>query len=79
MPTLHWLERLLTTQPTSDNVTIQLLDLRGRQVMSVNQGALQAGSQLVRLNTSELAEGLYVYKVTSGTEFGKGKIMVTKN
>jgi hypothetical protein len=44
---------------SSTEVTINVVDLTGRKVMSVSQGTVSAGIYNKMINTSELADGLY--------------------
>jgi len=45
-------------------VTVQVLDLLGREVMAIPSQTMQAGSgQSVQIDASNLSSGIYLYRV----------------
>ncbi|MFN8366466.1 MAG: T9SS type A sorting domain-containing protein [Candidatus Kapaibacterium sp.] len=57
------------TLPQSERVSLLLVDANGRTVATIADGMYSAGKNTVDFNTSALANGAYVYKLTtpSGT------------
>ena len=54
--------------PETADVTIQLMDLLGRQVMAIPSQTLHAGAnQTVQLDASSLSSGIYLYRVIART------------
>jgi hypothetical protein len=52
--------------PQSATVSIQVMDLRGRQVMSVPAEFFSAGlNQTISINAGNLTSGLYLYRVVA--------------
>lgn len=50
--------------PESADVTVQVLDLLGREVMAIPSQTMQAGSgQSVQIDASNLSSGIYLYRV----------------
>jgi len=50
--------------PESAEVSVQLLDLLGREVMAIPSQTMQAGAnQTVQINASSLSSGIYLYRV----------------
>ncbi len=50
--------------PETADVTVQILDLLGREVLSVPSQTLDAGSaRSIQINASSLASGIYLYRV----------------
>ena len=50
--------------PETANVTVQILDLLGREVLSVPSQTVDAGSgRSIQINASSLASGIYLYRV----------------
>lgn len=50
--------------PESADVTVQILDLLGREVLSVPSQTLEAGAgRSIQINASNLASGIYLYRV----------------
>lgn len=59
-------------------VSIKVFDLLGREVRTLVNGNLNAGSYEVTFNASELSSGVYFYKMTSGDFTGIKKLMLLK-
>jgi hypothetical protein len=59
-----------------ENATIEIMDLSGR-VLQINR--IPSGTNLVEINTANLINGLYIYRINSNNSSSKGKLMqVTK-
>ncbi|MBS1619191.1 MAG: T9SS type A sorting domain-containing protein [Bacteroidetes bacterium] len=50
----------------SDNTTARLYDMEGREVMTIFSGETQAGQKNVTFNTDNIANGVYLVKVSDG-------------
>jgi hypothetical protein len=48
------------------NVQLEVIDMIGRRVFASNEGMKAAGEQVIHLNTSELAPGVYFYTLRAG-------------
>jgi hypothetical protein len=48
------------------NVQLEVVDMIGRRVFASNEGMKTVGEQVVHLNTSELAPGVYFYTLRAG-------------
>lgn len=60
------------------NVTLSVYDITGREVASLVDGYRVAGVHEVAFDASELASGVYVYKLTSGNQTATAKIVLMK-
>jgi hypothetical protein len=58
------------------NLTIELTNLVGQKVMSVNKGNVTAGSQTFTVDASQLKAGVYFYTVKLNDQKTTGKIVV---
>jgi hypothetical protein len=47
-------------------VTLEVMDLTGKVVVSQNEGTLSEGQHRIGLNTTELTSGVYIYRLTAG-------------
>jgi hypothetical protein len=47
------------------NVTMEMRDLQGRLIQSVQRGQLPAGNHQVDLNVSDLQAGIYTYSLVA--------------
>ena len=61
--------------PLSGNVTLRVFDVTGRLVSQVVNGKLEAGTHEYLFNTSDLASGVYFYKLISA-DYSETKRMV---
>lgn len=52
--------------PTHGEITLVLYDAQGRMVRSLDAGARDAGEHRVRISVSDLADGLYHYRLSAG-------------
>ncbi|PZF72422.1 T9SS type A sorting domain-containing protein [Taibaiella soli] len=48
------------------DITIQILDMNGRVLNTINQSKLGAGDHVINVETSSLAAGNYIYTMTTG-------------
>lgn len=64
----------VTLNKASD-VQVIVTDITGRVVMNELRNNLQ-GKQVIKINTSSLSEGTYLYKVNTGSEVKTGKMIV---
>ena len=62
--------------PAAADVTLQVYDILGRLVSTVNQGTLPAGTQEVKFNAAGLASGMYLYRFQV-TDVAKGDIQTS--
>jgi len=67
----------LRAPETSDSVDIALFDVLGRRVQTV-QRSLQPGPNTVQISVSDLAPGVYPYRLRSGSIVTTGKIVVVR-
>ena len=58
------------TLPVASNVTLTVFDMLGREVATVVNGAMNAGSHTVNWSATGLASGVYMYTLNAG-EFSK--------
>ena len=61
--------------PRRTQVTIRIFDISGRQVKVLQNAVLNAGQHRLRMNSSELASGVYFYRIET-PEFIESKKMV---
>jgi hypothetical protein len=73
-PASDYLEVELNREKADENITIQLVNANGAVVRE-----LIAGSQRNRINTSELAEGLYMYRALSNGELIASEKVIIKH
>jgi len=66
--------------PYNSNVTLQIMDISGKEIGTIVKGFYNAGSYNVTFSANEigsnLASGIYFYKVTAQSE--KGNFVSTK-
>jgi hypothetical protein len=62
----------------SSNVDVQVVDALGRVVVNQNNSNMTSGAQEVRINTSDLAAGLYLIKVSTGDNTITERLSVVK-
>ncbi len=70
---------MLSFELASENTTagtIEVYDITGKMVKQINQG-FEPGMNEITFTTSDLADGLYVLKVVSGSEIKTSKILVS--
>lgn len=59
------------------NVSVSVISLNGQQVLLQQEQSLSNGN-VMQINTSTLADGLYLYRVVSGGKLSTGKMLVEK-
>lgn len=64
--------------PKSGNVTLTVYDILGREVKTLVNGALPAGYHKVEFNASNLASGVYFYRIKAGNFVSVKKLMLLK-
>ena len=64
--------------PESQNVTIKVYDILGREIATLANGLMSAGSYNVPFNAMNLSSGVYLYTVQAGTRIMTGKMMLAK-
>ncbi len=62
----------------SGQVVMELYDIRGRKVETLLDERLIAGVYETTVATDSLSSGVYIYKLTAGTDFRINKMVVTK-
>ncbi|MBO9564206.1 MAG: DUF1939 domain-containing protein [Niastella sp.] len=66
------------TLPTSSLTNLQLFNLQGQLVKQVIQKELTGGQHKVLLHTADLAPGIYMLKLTTGTETKLHKMLLSR-
>jgi len=64
--------------PTGSDVSLKVYDELGREVATLVDGFVSAGSHQVTLDARSLASGMYVYRLTSGVFTESRKLVVLK-
>ena len=59
----------------ASDVKLYVMDLTGRRVMTLDKGQMSAGNHLLKLNTSELASGIYVFQLYVGNDMTAGRLI----
>jgi len=62
----------------SNNISFEVYDVTGKQVMSLNQGSKGAGQYAIELDGSEFTTGLYYYSLTVNGQKLTRKMVVTE-
>lgn len=60
------------------NVSLKVYDVLGREVATLVNGAMSQGAHSVSFNGSDLASGLYIYKLEAGNTTAVKKMMLLK-
>jgi hypothetical protein len=55
---------------------IEIYDMQGRLIQSVDKGIMEAGSQTVVIDVNALSKGVYFYKVVNGTDVSTNKFVI---
>ncbi|MGE5498547.1 MAG: T9SS type A sorting domain-containing protein, partial [Syntrophothermus sp.] len=66
------------TLPENANVSLKIYDMLGKEVASLVNGEMQAGSHEVSFNANNLATGMYVYEIKAGNFTQNKKMMLMK-
>jgi hypothetical protein len=64
--------------PNKSQVKLNLYNITGQLVQSMNIGTQQPGYYNIPLNTKNLSSGVYFYKLTAGNDSRTGKLVVLK-
>jgi len=64
--------------PDAKEVRLEVFNMMGQQVATLVNGTQQAGSHTVSFDGSELASGMYVYRLTAGTQVLTQKMTLIK-
>jgi hypothetical protein len=64
--------------PLRSHVQIRIYDVLGKEVMTLIDGELKAGSYIVELNMPSLASGIYFYQFRAGSFIETKKLMLLK-
>jgi len=64
--------------PKSSIVTIEIYDVLGREIKTLVNGFRNAGSYEVDFDGSQLASGIYFYRLTSGQFTSVKKLLLLK-
>lgn len=70
--------RIRFSVPQSGNVSLTLHDVTGRNVMTVVNRSMEAGSYTAELSAAELAGGVYFYRLVSAGQTITKKLMLVK-
>lgn len=60
----------------SASSSIEIFDLQGRTVQTIDNGLLEAGLQTINVDVTKLSKGVYFYKVINGNEISMNKFIV---
>ncbi len=60
------------------NMKITLLDMLGKNVITLHDGVMNTGQHKIQLDASNLAQGIYFVKLQSNNEIITRKIMISK-
>ncbi|MBC8204912.1 MAG: T9SS type A sorting domain-containing protein [FCB group bacterium] len=64
--------------PAATEVTIEVFDINGTSVASINGGLMAQGTHYIGFDASELPTGLYFYRLTAGNYSAVGKMILLK-
>ncbi|MDR3626831.1 MAG: T9SS type A sorting domain-containing protein, partial [Ignavibacteriaceae bacterium] len=64
--------------PTSSKVTLKVFDLLGREVATLVNKDLSAGSYTVNWDASKMASGVYFYQLKAGNYISTKKMLLLK-
>lgn len=64
--------------PEQSNVTLQVYDISGRQIAVLVDEPMNAGSHTINWNASNLASGVYLYRITAGDFTAVRKLTIIK-
>jgi hypothetical protein len=66
------------TIPERNNVSLKIYDMLGREVATLVNTTKEAGNYEVNFNASNLASGLYIYKIQAGSFTQSKKMLLLK-
>lgn len=64
--------------PAAGPVEVEVVDLRGRRVELIREAAAEAGGHRLRLDTRQLAAGVYAIRVRAGAEMAVRRVTVVR-
>lgn len=64
--------------PNAEHVTLNVYDMLGREVATLAQGMMSAGTHSVQLSGDGLQNGIYFYRLMAGKNVQTGKMTVVK-
>jgi len=64
--------------PVASHVTLTVFDLLGREVATLVDGVEEPGNKSVTFDASNLASGMYLYRLKAGTFVETRKLMVLR-
>ena len=70
--------RISFSIPNSGNVVLKVYNILGKEVMTLNNGFLQAGTHEFAFDASNLPSGTYIYSLTAGGENITKKMQLVK-
>lgn len=64
--------------PASAQTRLDVYDVGGRLVQTLVNGTVDAGNHQITWNAKDLPSGMYIYRLTAGTQTATGKMMFVK-
>lgn len=64
--------------PEAGSVKLSVFDVSGRLISQINEGWLDAGTREIRFDGSNLASGIYIYRLEAGRFTASGKMILMK-
>lgn len=64
--------------PKSGEVTLEVLDITGKQVMVLANGYVPAGEHSAMFSTNSIAKGVYIYRLRAGNESVTKSMVIVK-
>jgi hypothetical protein len=64
--------------PSTENVTLSIHDLVGREVESIQEGMQGAGVHQIMIDGSQLPNGVYMYELTAGSTLYRGQLVILR-
>jgi hypothetical protein len=59
-------------------ISLKIFDLNGREIRTLTKGRWPAGAHEVQFDGSDLASGLYLYRLVAGDAVMSRKLMLVK-
>lgn len=66
------------TLPESNNVTLKVFDVLGREVATLVNNVQEQGTHSVTFDATDFSSGMYIYKLTAGNNSVSKKMMILK-